>query len=248
MKNHLIVAWRKESNKQWFPIGILERLILGDRIEYSFSYTQGVLEAKNAGFTPLFGETKNEQLKNTIKSENLLFPVFANRVMTKSRPEYPKYKEWLDLQDENNPFEELAKNNGIRATDNLQVFAIPEKKNGKYIVDFFIHEFDFIDLAIQAKVGELKPKDTLYLAQDIQNPYDRDALLIRTENPLSLLGYVPRLYTKDFVYLLNQKDSQATLKILRTNPDAPLLYRVFCRFEAKWDKGFDPFAEEKKLL
>lgn len=130
--------------------------------------------------------------------------------MTKSRPEYPKYKEWLDLQDENNPFEELAKNNGIRATDNLQVFAIPEKKNGKYIVDFFIHKFDFIDLAIQAKVGELKPKDTLYLAQDIQNPYDRDALLIRTENPLSLLSYVPRLYTKDFVSAQSKRLSSYT--------------------------------------
>lgn len=168
MKNRLIVTWRKESNKQWFPIGILKRTFTQeDKIEYHFSYTKGVLEAKNEGFAPLFGEQRDENLKRTYISDEVIFSVFANRLMTKSRPEYPRYKQWLDLQDESNPLEELAKNNGIRATDNLQVFAIPEEKNGKYIVDFFIHKFDFIDPAIQAKVGELKPEDTLYLAQDI---------------------------------------------------------------------------------
>lgn len=242
----LIVAWRKEDSKRWFPIGILERSILKDgKIEYCFSYTKGVLDAKNEGFTPLFGEQTEEDLKRIYVTDEVIFPVFSNRLLTKSRPEYPRYKQWLDLKEENNPLEELAKNNGIRATDNIQVFKIPEEKDGKYIVDFFIHKLDFIYPAIQEKVGELNVGDILYLAQDIQNPFDRDALLIRTEKPLALLGYAPRLYAKDFTYLLNQKNSQATLRILKINPDAPLLYRIFCRYEARWDKEFKPFSEEE---
>lgn len=214
--------------------------------EYCFSYTKGVLEAKKEGFSPLFGESKDEELKRVYLSEkDTLFPVFSNRLMTKSRPEYPQYKQWLGIVDENNPLEELAKNNGIRATDNLQVFALPQEENGKYIVDFFIHKFDFIAPEIQTRMENFAPEDMLYLAQDIQNPYDKNALLIRTENPLCLLGYVPRLYAKDFSFFLNQKDSQARIKILRINTFAPLLYRIFCRFEANWVEGFKPFCEEE---
>lgn len=246
MAKELVVTWRKETSGKWFPIGILKGLQMQGKTIYRFFYTKGVLQAKKEGFSTLFGETKEEELKRIYVSEDdLLFPVFANRLMTKSRPEYPQYKEWLEIQDESNPIEELAKNNGIRATDNIQVFEFPEERDGKYIVDFFIHKLDFIDSAIQEKIKELKVDDILYLAQDIQNPFDRDALLVRREKPLALLGYVPRLYTKDFAYLLNQKNSQATLKILKINPDAPLFYRVFCRFEAQWNKGFRPFFEEE---
>ena len=245
MEKELIVTWKKESSGKYFPIGILKSLQKGARKVYYFSYTKGVIQAKNEGFSPLFGETKDGELKRIYISEDGIFPVFANRLMTKSRPEYPQYKQWLDIKNEDNPLEELAKNNGIRATDNLQVFAIPEKKNGKYIVDFFIHKFDLIAPEFWIRIKDFKIDDRLYLTQDIQNPYDKNALLIRTEEPLCFFGYVPRFYTKDFLYLLNQKDSQATLRILRINIDAPLLYRVFCRFESSWSEDFEPFASEE---
>lgn len=242
MTDKLIVAWRKQSNQRWFIIGFLQReLEENNQCQYFFYYAKGVCQALDNGFTPLFGEKNISELKKEYFSDTL-FPVFSNRLMTKSRPEYPQYKEWLELEDENNPLIELAKNNGVRATDSLQLFGIPQKRN-KYIVDFFIHKSNLIPQDSQQRTMQRSLGEQLYLAQDIQNPHDQDALLIRTENPLEVLGYAPRIYSQDFCTLLNDSKAQATLKIQKLNPQAPLFYRLLCRFEANWIEGFEPFSD-----
>lgn len=242
MRDKLIVAWRKQSNQQWFIIGFLQREPKeNNQWEYLFYYAKGVQEAFNNGFSPLFGESDIKELKKAYFSDSL-FPVFSNRLMTKSRPEYPQYKEWLELEDESNPLIELAKNNGVRATDSLQLFGIPQKRN-QYIVDFFIHKSNLTPQETQQRMTQRSLGEQLYLSQDIQNPYDKDALLIRTENPLEILGYAPRIYSQDFRTLLNNPKAQATLKIQKLNPQAPLFYRLLCRFEANWIEGFKPFND-----
>lgn len=77
--NALLVASRSAdpSKGGWSPIGRLEF----DRGTYRFAYTKGARTA--AGFTPFSGMEDLEQ----IYESNDLFPVFANRLLPKSRPE-----------------------------------------------------------------------------------------------------------------------------------------------------------------
>ena len=243
MSDKLIVAWRKQNNQQWFIVGFLTREQNEGQCNYIFHYTQGVKKALQNGFSPIFGEDDSRDLSKQYFS-NMLFPVFSNRLMTKSRPEYPQYKDWLELEDEINPLIELMKSNGVRATDGLQLFGIPKKENDKYIVDFFIHKSNLIPTENQKRLTQRSLGEKLYLSKDIQNPYDKDALIIRAENPLEILGYAPRIYTQDFCTLLNHPKAQAKLSVKKLNPQAPLFYRVLCRFEANWIEGFVPFDSE----
>ena len=84
--NALLVASRSAdpSTGGWSPIGRLE---FKDGT-YRFAYTNGARTA--AGFTPFSGMENLEE----IYESNELFPVFANRLLPKSRPEYEAYLQW----------------------------------------------------------------------------------------------------------------------------------------------------------
>ena len=73
--------------------------------------------AKNQGFIPF---TKMNDLESIYTSPTL-FPQFANRVLAKSRPEYERYQKWIILDSSSTPLEELANNNGVKVTDNIEL-------------------------------------------------------------------------------------------------------------------------------
>ena len=76
--NALFVAWRPPMPNQtgWRPVGRLEH----DGELYRFWYLQG---ARKAGFQPFAGMTD----LNQIYESDELFPLFANRLLSKARPE-----------------------------------------------------------------------------------------------------------------------------------------------------------------
>ncbi len=84
MKNKLILAWKNPNTRTWTPVGILEY----KENKYFFNYTKG---AKVENFNP-FGQMID--LEKTYESETL-FPIFQNRLLSKSRPEYEDYLEWF---------------------------------------------------------------------------------------------------------------------------------------------------------
>lgn len=58
---------------------------------------------------------------------NHLFPIFANRLMSRSRPEYKSFVERLNISlEEDDPMILLAWSEGKRATDSLAVFPCPD--------------------------------------------------------------------------------------------------------------------------
>lgn len=81
----LFVAWRPATPQHagWRPVGRLEH----EGGLYRFCYTRG---ARKAGFRPF---ARMEQLDETYESEQL-FPLFANRLLSESRPEYEAYLRW----------------------------------------------------------------------------------------------------------------------------------------------------------
>lgn len=85
----LFVAWQDPASRSWAPVGRLTR----EGEFYHFVYTRGATEVPN--FMP-FGRMTDLDAEY-VSTE--LFPLFANRVLSRTRPEYQDYLRWLGLSE-----------------------------------------------------------------------------------------------------------------------------------------------------
>ena len=237
--NHkaLFVAWQDPESRSWFPVG---RLTF-DNGTYQFAYTRGAKESKS--FRP-FG--RMTELDSVYMSKEL-FPLFSNRILPKSRPEHQDYMRWLGLsEDKYNELEELARTGGQRATDSLEIFPCPEPTpDNRYVVYFFSHGLRYLIPENLARISSLVPGEKLLLARDVQNNFDEMALLLRTQDPISIVGYCPRYYSAEFSRLLELVGPEKVdVSVERVNVDAPTQLRLLCRVSAPWPIAFSPCARE----
>ncbi len=233
----LYVAWKQPDSGDWIPVARLEKTASGT---YRFNYTQGVNGASN--FFPFSGL---ERLDVAYESDTL-FPMFSNRLISRSRPEFRDYLRWLGLADgSNDPMSMLALTGGIRGTDSIELFRPPEMSGeGEYRLDFFARSLSFLPAEIISLIAELKEGASLFLMRDSQNLYDPNALTLRTDNPVFLAGFCPKYYAKDLGKLLQDVGSNLAVKVKCVNPDAPLNMRLRCTVSAKPLAGFSALNEE----
>jgi len=234
----LFIACQDTQSRRWAPVG---RLTREDGI-YQFVYTRGAEKMPN--FRP-FG--RMQDLHKAYKSDEL-FPMFANRILAKNRPEYEVYLGWLGLSDsEYDALEELARTGGLRATDSLELFPCPEPTTDKnYEVYFFCRGLRHLHMENQERARRLEPGERLYLMQDLQNPYDGMALLLRTGDPITLVGYAPRYYSGEFTQVINATETdQVKVTVEQVNSDAPIQYRLLCRLSSPWPVNFAPCAKDE---
>src|ERR1700722_18399946 len=167
--NSLFVAWRPPMPDQtgWRPVGRLEH----DVDLYRFWYTHGALKQ---GFRPF---SQMEKLDQVYESEEL-FPLFANRLLSKSRPEYEVYLHWsgFSIEDPPDPILVLGVTEGIRQTDAVEVFPCPmPDAGGCYFNKFFLHGIRWLPEAAVERIGKLQEGERLRLMLDLQNEYDPNA-------------------------------------------------------------------------
>lgn len=241
MNSALFVAWRSgdTSNGRWGPVGRLEHVASG----YRFVYTRGAQVLP--GFHPFPGML---DLEAVYESEDL-FPLFANRLLARSRPEYEAFLVWGGF-DPNNPPDPLAVlsvTEGRRATDSLEVFPCPmPDSDGCYTNKFFLHGIRWMPPAAIERIGKLRPGESLGLMPDHNNNYDHQAVAVRTSIEGSdrfWIGYVPRYLASDVRQLCAQCDPDIIkVTVERVNLDAPLQHRLLCRMRACWPADFRPCA------
>jgi hypothetical protein len=235
----LFVAWRPPMPDQtgWRPVGRLEH----DGNLYRFWYTQGALKQ---GFRPFAGM---EQLDSVYASDDL-FPLFANRLLSESRPEYEAYLRWSGFDSDNppDPILVLGVTEGIRQTDAVEVFPCPVPDAvGCYFNKFFLHGIRWLPEATVQRIGQLAEGESLKLMLDLQNAHDPQAVAVRTEGERMQIGYVPRYLAHDVWQLVQRCDvSFINLFVARVNRDAPLQNRVLCQMHACWPDGFQPCSGE----
>lgn len=231
----LVLCWKEPSKKEWIPIGKLKF----EKDQYYFSYTNGVKKAQESSAFS-FLEQMNDP--SSIYVSNELFPFLKNRLLPKSRPEYKSYLNWLDLPEDLTEFEELARTNGIKATDSFQLFEVPTLTQEKYLIYFFSHGIRYLPPTYAERINTLKENERLYLMEDIQNEFDKYALLMRTQDPVELVGYCPRVYSQDITKLLESNGADnVKVTIHKINPIAPAQLKLLCKLEAKWPKNFVAF-------
>jgi hypothetical protein len=237
--NSLFVAWRPPMPDQagWRPVGRLEH----DGQLYRFWYTAG---ARKPSFRPFAGMERLDQ----VYESGDLFPLFANRLLSQSRPEYEAYLRWsgFDIDNPPDPIVVLGVTEGIRQTDAVEVFPCPVPDGqGCYFNKFFLHGIRWLpDAAIQ-RIAALQEDEPLKLMLDLQNRHDPQAVAVRTEEKRMQIGYVPRYLAHDVWQLVQKCDVDfIDMYVDRVNRDAPLQNRVLCRMHACWPEGFRPCSDE----
>ena len=209
--------------------------------QYHFAYLQGALEAREkANFQPAYPFPDFYHTYTSVE----LFPLFANRLLRTSRPDFPDFVEWLNIPDhKDDPIALLARSGGKRQTDNFEVFPKPERtEDGSYHIHFFTHGLRHFPDADQRYVSTLRVGDQLLITHDLQNAYDSRALIIRTPD-LHLVGYCPRYLTQDFFEPVTRFPTQVTVTVERVNPaPTPLQFRLLCSLTATWANDFEPFS------
>ncbi len=236
--NTLFVAWQDLESRHWFVVGRLTR----NARRFHFTYTHGATLATK--FTP-FGRMSD--LYSSYESEEL-FPLFTDRLLAKNRPEYEDYGRWLNLPKSASldPFDELSRTGGIRATDPLAVFSCPKpQSDGTYALSFFSHGIRYLPKESQQFVGNLDAGRQLFLMLDNQNEADVLAVEMRTDPPM-IVGFVPRYYAEDFRTLTEGKlVSRVKVWVEKVNLDAPIQLRLLCTIKAPWPESFEPCSGEQ---
>lgn len=234
----LFIAWQDAKTRKWAPVG---RLTREDDL-YKFVYTRG---AEAMPESHRFGRMRD--LYKVYESEEL-FPMLSSRILSKSRPEYKNYLEWLGLSEARyDVLEELARTGGLRATDSLELFPCPEPTEGKnYEVYFFCRGLRHLHEENRKRARQMNAGERLYLMQDLQNPHDSMALLMRTDDPVTMVGYAPRYYSAEFTQLIKFTDpDQVRVTIERVNKDAPVQYLVLCKLVSPWPANFSPCTNKE---
>ena len=236
----LFLAWQDPDSRRWFPVGRLQQRPQGG---FMFAYTKGAQAAQDAGFDCINGFDSFDK----VYESNELFPLFANRVMRASRPDYPEYIRRLNVADEDaDEMAVLAKSGGRRMTDAFEVFPLPEPdEKGRYHVHFFAHGLRHLTDEAQTTADRLQVNDALFLMRDFQNPKDSDALLMRTERSVPV-GFCPRYLLKDVNTLLQRGPKEVRVLVEQVNqPPAPIQQRILCSLTAPWPPDFRPCSDDR---
>jgi len=238
-ENALFVACRGGGEHQgvWKPVGRLEFCPEEGHPEkgfYRFCYTRGAEQLPD--FIPFTGM---HDLRAVYESYDL-FPLFANRLLSESRPEYADYLKWggFDSQHPPRPLALLGVTEGRRATDNIEVFPCPQPTERGYVNRFFVHGVRHLQPSQLDRIKTLKQCEKLAFELENDNSHDSQAIKILTLDGTPI-GYLPRYLARD-VRKLKHHCPQTSLIVEYVNLDAPLQQRILCQMTSCWYGGVLP--------
>lgn len=243
MSRSLYVAWRAGTHEQgrWGPVGRLDYV---DSV-YSFIYTQGARTLP--GFVPFAGM---DDLDEVYESDTL-FPLFANRLLARSRPEYQAYLTWggFDYRDLPDPLAILGVTEGRRMTDAVEIFPCPRPdQHGRYSCVFFLHGVRHLTASALERIADMKTGMALTLFPEPVNLEDPNAVAVYSAGTADgiRIGYVPRFLARDARQLLGSLPAEEIkLTVRKLNLNAPLQQRLLCNLSAPWPANFAPCAGDE---
>ena len=191
------------------------------------------------GFPPLPGLPDLHQ----VYEDQELFPVFRKRQMPRQRPDYGECVEKLGLDVDTDPFEVMARNEGRKMTDRIEVFAPPHRTdNGNLTALFFARGVQHREGASDAVAG-LRPGDRLHLEDEPENSKNPRAILINTRNN-EPVGWIPD-YLVETIHELRNLPSGEGIEVTAEHvnpPDVAPYMRLICRLTAPWPDGYEPLS------
>jgi hypothetical protein len=243
----LVVAWQHPVNRLIEPVGFLSF----DGREYRFGYIRNALSVQ--GFRPLIGF---EDLALTYSAEEL-FPLFAQRAMDPRRPDYQRYVERLGFEGEQpGPWEQIARSQGRRQGDTLQLFPEPVAHGDELTFLFLVHgirhvhdgpkkingqTIEVTDTEVERALSELHRGDPLNFVSEPTNIKNPQAILVMG-SPSVPVGWVPNLLVADLHRLL--RSARVSMTVAQVNgPEAPSHMRLLARLHAVPARDFRFFTD-----
>lgn len=235
----LFVAWQNPGTRRIHPVA---RLVHREEEPvWEFVYLQGAREAAASGFVPFPGL---RWLDLVYRSEELP-PLFANRLMPRSRADRAAFLARLGLGEEAAEIPILARSEGLKATDTVELYGLPsfDAEHDRYRFFFFVRGLRYVPGA-EERVASLRTGQRLALVPDPDNTEDRLAIVVQGGSGASL-GWVPRTLVED-VHRLGELGSRIELSAERINDrESPVQLRLLCRLEASAVEGYTPFSSER---
>jgi hypothetical protein len=247
-ERRLVVAWQHPEERSIEPIGFLTY----DGHVYRFGYIRNSKRVKD--FRPLMGF---HDLDAKYESADL-FPLFAQRAMDPRRPDYQRYVERLGLAGESTPWEQIARSQGRREGDTIQLFPEPTTEGDTVRCRFLVHgtrhahrdakildgtRIEVTREQVQEAVSDLREGDELLIVPEPENPKNPQALVVAAR-PLVPVGWIPDLIVEDLHQLMSR--AHVTVTADRINgPDAPAHMRLLAGLRASPAPGFRFFTGER---
>jgi hypothetical protein len=244
----LVVTWQHPDERLIEPIGLLDY----DGYSYRFGYIRHALKVKD--FRPLLGF---RDLYGSYTSERL-FPLFAQRVMDPRRPDYQRYVERLGLDEDASPWEQIARSQGRRQGDTIQLLPEPANENGTVTCLFLVngvrhvpgmsrildgHLVEATAAQVEVALATLRPGDPLEIASEPGNKLNRLALMVTTQS-VTPVGWIPNLMLDDMHRLMARAEVSVTAVHIN-RPDAPWHLRLLARLTAHSAGDFRFFTGSK---
>ena len=233
INNTLFLAWQDQQNsRQWYPVGRLDSDFSNSK--YRFRYTCGAMRAKReAEFQPLL----DFPLMDHDYRSKKLFPIFQNRLVASSRPDYSEYLSNLALGNNADPIEILSVNGGHRVTDTYEVFPkLIKNADGSFRCRFFLHGWRHVGESAKHRLNSLNQGDELFVALELTNPETQMAVQIQTTD-YQMIGWAPRYLVDDLTEAMAEAPGEYAASVVRVNPlPAPSQQRVLVELSSRWDK------------
>lgn len=241
----LFLAWQDKVDRRWFPVGRLEANAA--RSQFRFGYTVGARDAeRESGFAPLYDFPRFDQVYESSR----LFPLFQNRVMTRSRRTFGDYVEMLAIDSQDpDPLEILAIDGGHRVTDSFEVFPKVEKnEDGGFRCRFFLHGARHTSQTAQERLGDLQSGEALYIAIELTNPVMQMAVQIQTLD-YHMIGWAPRYLVRDLAEAMAYAPNDYSARVVKVNPGS-FLYRqeVLVELSGRWPDKYEPMSSKSYQL
>lgn len=218
----LLLIWQDPESRRLSRVAQLDALVDG---RYVFKYLDGADD-------PAFGHLAQFPVRNQVYISNGLPAFFRNRVMSRSRSDYPQFRDWLGLAPgEDTPVEVLLRTGGPRATDTFHIVDdwAPDGE-GKVCIRFFASGVRHVHGAAE-RINELQVGDSLELRKEESNPVNPRALFLDASEQQPV-GYVPDWLVED-VHRIHSEVGTPSVAVERVNPDAPFHMMLLCRIEAE---------------
>lgn len=231
----MAVAWQHPTSRGMEPVGLLEY----DGRRYRFRYLERALSI--IGFRPFLGFPTFAR----DYTSDYLFPIFAQRVMDAKRPDFARHVASLDLSAKDaSPWEQLARTEGRRAGDTIQLFPEPQvSSNGLTECRFLVHGIRHClpdENDRDRLLASLKSGTKLSLIDEPDNPKNRRAILTSTLSG-EHIGWVPNLLV-EYVHHVREHGSVDVRVVHRNGPSAPIHLRLLVKLEGYAGPGYRPFS------
>jgi len=225
----LVVAWQHPETRLIAPVGLLEH---DEERGYRFRYLRRVASVPD--FQPFLGFPA---LERTYESPRL-FPIFTQRIMSPKRPDFPRYLRQLHLDEDASPWEQMARSEGRRTGDTVQVFPVPTvDADGTTMCRFLVHGIRHIT---GGTLPPLAPGERLDLRPEPTNDKNPDALLVCSSGGTAL-GYVPDLLL-EYVHVVRAHGPVEVVVEHVNGSDAPVHLRLLVRLQGDVPLGYRPMT------